>query len=92
MLLKRLFNFPLIEKDERIAAGESFEIKNSPSLGERGHIAIAVNDINRAVAFLQRIGVSVQQDTAVKKNGLLKEIYIKPQVSGFALHLIQKEG
>lgn len=90
-LLERLFNFPLIEKDDRISAGESFEITGSPSLGERGHIAIAVNDINRAVAFLQRTGVAVQQDTAVKRDGVLKEIYIKPQVSGFALHLIEKE-
>ena len=89
--LKRLFNFPLIEKNERISAGQSFEIKSCPSLGEHGHIAIAVNNINRAVAFLQRIGVSVLPDTAVKRDGVLKEIYIQPQVSGFALHLIQKE-
>ncbi|MQY77302.1 MAG: bifunctional 4-hydroxy-2-oxoglutarate aldolase/2-dehydro-3-deoxy-phosphogluconate aldolase [Spirochaeta sp.] len=91
-LLQRLFNFPLIEKDERISAGECFEIRDSSSLGERGHIALAVNSMDRALSFLQRAGVSVQDNTAVKKDGLLKEIYIKPQVSGFAIKLIQKDN
>ena len=59
-------------------------------IGEHGHIAIATNNIKRAIAYLKRKGVSILADTAKESEGKLKAVYLDIDVSGFALHLIQK--
>ena len=41
-------------------------------LGEHGHIAIATNSINRAIAYLKRKGISILPDTAKESEGKLK--------------------
>lgn len=43
-------------------------------LGEHGHIAIATNDITRAVAYLKMKGISILPDTAKESDGKLKAI------------------
>ena len=59
-------------------------------LGKHGHIAIATNNIHRAIAYLKKKGISVLPETAKKKDGKLKAIYVAQEVSGFAIHLLQK--
>jgi len=62
-----------------------------PYLGAKGHIAIGCNNIDRAVAYLSAIGTEVDMTTAKyddKKN--LKAVYLPGEISGFAVHLVQK--
>jgi len=59
-------------------------------LGKHGHIAISTNDIHRAIAYLKKKGISVLPETAKEKDGKLKAVYIAQEVSGFAIHLLQK--
>ena len=59
-------------------------------LGKYGHIALATNDIHRAIAYLKMKGISTLPETAKEKNGQLKIIYLDQDVSGFAIHLSQK--
>ncbi|NVL92202.1 MAG: keto-hydroxyglutarate-aldolase/keto-deoxy-phosphogluconate aldolase, partial [Desulfobacterales bacterium] len=54
------------------------------------HIAIATNNIDRAVAYLKRSGVPIVPETAKQKAGKLQSVYVEKQVSGFAIHLLQK--
>jgi 2-dehydro-3-deoxyphosphogluconate aldolase/(4S)-4-hydroxy-2-oxoglutarate aldolase len=90
-LLSHLFNFSLKEGASSIFVGSTFEIMKSKYLGKHGHIAIATNDIHRAIAYLKMKAVSILPKTAFKeKNGKLKAIYIDQEVSGFAIHLLQK--
>jgi 2-dehydro-3-deoxyphosphogluconate aldolase/(4S)-4-hydroxy-2-oxoglutarate aldolase len=90
-LLSHLFNFPLKEGASSIFAGSSFEIMKKKHLGKHGHIAIATNDIHRAIVYLKMRAVSILPETAFKeKDGKLKAIYIDQEVSGFAIHLLQK--
>jgi len=89
-LLSYLFNFPLKEGTNSIFAGSSFEIIKNKYLGKHGHIAIATNDIQKAIAYLKKKDILVLPETAKEKDGKLKAIYVAQEVSGFAIHLLQK--
>lgn len=88
--LSRLFNFTGKEGNSSIFAGKGFEVMKSRYLGEHGHLAIATNHIHRAIAFLKRKGIGVRQETAREKEGRLKAVYIDQDLSGYAIHLLQK--
>jgi len=89
-LLSHLFYLPIKEGRSSIFAGSYFEVIKNKFSGEHGHIAIATNDIHRAIAYLKKKGISVLPETAKEKDGKLKAIYIAQEVSGFAIHLLQK--
>ena len=88
--LSHLFYFSLKEGATSVFAGSSFEIIKNKYLGKHGHIAIATNDIHRAITYLKMKGISTLPETAKEKNGKLKAIYIAQEVSGFTIHLLQK--
>ncbi len=69
---------------------KSKKLKTLCCLGEHGHIAIATNDIHRAITYLKMKGISLLPETAKEKDGKLKAIYLDQEVSGFAIHLLQK--
>jgi len=88
--LSHLFYLPVKEGTSSIFAGPGFEVIKNKYLGEHGHIAIATNDIHRAIAYLKMKGISLLPETAKEKDGKLKAIYLDQEVSGFAIHLLQK--
>jgi 2-dehydro-3-deoxyphosphogluconate aldolase/(4S)-4-hydroxy-2-oxoglutarate aldolase len=74
-----------------IFAGTGIEVMKTPYLGANGHIAIGTNYIERAVYHLERQGVVFDEATAKRDDkGKLKAIYLKDEIGGFAVHLIQK--
>jgi len=89
-LLSDLFYFPIKEGTNCVFAGLGFEVIKNRYLGKHGHIAIATNDIYRAIAYLKKKDISVLPETAKEKDGKLKAIYIAQELSGFAIHLLQK--
>jgi len=89
-LLSHLFYFPVKEGTSSFFAGSCFEVIKNKFSGEHGHIAIATNDIHRAIAYLKMKGIPVLSETAKEKDGKLKAIYLDQEVSGFAIHLLQK--
>ncbi|MBE9593066.1 MAG: bifunctional 4-hydroxy-2-oxoglutarate aldolase/2-dehydro-3-deoxy-phosphogluconate aldolase, partial [Proteobacteria bacterium] len=88
--LSHLFYLPLKEGATSIFAGSAFEVMKNRYLGKHGHIAIATNDIYRAIAYLKMKGISTLPETAKEKDGKFKAIYLDQEVSGFAIHLLQK--
>ncbi len=88
--LSHLFYFPIKEGASSIFAGSGFEVIKNRFLGKNGHIAVATNDIHRAIAYLKTKGIPVLPGTAKEKEGKLKAIYLDQEVSGFAIHLLQK--
>ena len=89
-LLSHLFYFSVKEGATSVFADPGFEIMKSQYLGKHGHIAIATNDIHRAITYLKMKNISALPETAKEKEGKLKAIYIAQEVSGFAIHLLQK--
>ena len=89
-LLSHLFYFSVKEGATSVFADPGFEIMKNQYLGKHGHIAIATNDIHRAITYLKMKGISVLPETAKEKDGKLKAIYLDQEVSGFAIHLLQK--
>jgi len=89
-LLSHLFYFSVKEGATSVFADPDFEIMKNQYSGKHGHIAIATNNIHRAITYLKMKGVSVLPETAKEKDGKLTAIYIAQEVSGFAIHLLQK--
>jgi 2-dehydro-3-deoxyphosphogluconate aldolase/(4S)-4-hydroxy-2-oxoglutarate aldolase len=88
--LSQLFNFPIKDGNSSTFAGTGFEILKSPGLGSHGHIAISTPNISRAIAYLKRKGVGTKPETAKEKDGKLIAVYLDFELSGFAIHLLQK--
>ena len=72
-------------------AGTGFECMKKPFRGTHGHIAIACNNIARAKWHLEQRGfVFEDESTASMKNGKMTAIYLKEEIAGYAVHLLQK--
>lgn len=72
-------------------AGKAVECMKKPGRGAHGHIAIAANSVDRAVYHLGRQGVEFDESSRVTDaKGKTKAIYLKQELSGFAIHLVQK--
>ena len=87
-----LFGSEVKGGNSSIFAGKEIEVMKKPYLGTNGHIAIAVNSVERAVRYLEEhLGFTFDEDTAKyddKKN--IKAIYLNEEIGGFAIHLMQK--
>ncbi len=87
-----LFGFEANENTGSIFAHTFMELLKTPYLGEKGHIAISTNSVCRAKAYLEKKGVAFLEDTAkLDENGNLKLIYMKDEIGGFAIHLVQNK-
>ena len=71
-------------------AGAGVEVMKSPYLGANGHIAIRTNNAVRAAADLEAKGFKLNPDSAKYKGGRLTAVYLKNEIGGFAVHLLQK--
>ncbi len=73
-------------------AGKAVECMKKPDArGTNGHIAIGTNSVDRAIYHLSRQGVEfIEESRVLDAKGKTKAIYIKGEVGGFAIHLMQK--
>jgi 2-dehydro-3-deoxyphosphogluconate aldolase/(4S)-4-hydroxy-2-oxoglutarate aldolase len=87
-----LFGFEKKAGNSSVFAADYIEVMKKPYLGEKGHIAIKTNYIDRAVAYLESKGFEFDMDTAkLDGKGNLVAVYMKDDFGGFALHLVQKK-
>lgn len=90
--LAKMFNQPLKEGTSSNFAGKGLEINKSFGAGAHGHIAMATNSIARACAWLERKGVAIDMNSAKKDPaGAIVAVYLKDEIGGFAVHLLQKK-
>lgn len=87
--LANMLCMPVKEGNSSNFAGTAFEVNKSIGLGANGHIAIETNNIKRAIAYFERIGVPVDMSTA--KGDPMIAVYLKDEIGGFAFHLLQKK-
>ncbi|MBR5582964.1 MAG: bifunctional 4-hydroxy-2-oxoglutarate aldolase/2-dehydro-3-deoxy-phosphogluconate aldolase [Lachnospiraceae bacterium] len=87
-----IFGMPVKSGNSSVFAGKALEVMKTPYLGKNGHIAIGTNYIERAMNYLENVlGVEFDEETAKRDDkGNLKAIYLKEEIGGFAVHLVQK--
>ena len=87
-----IFGMPAKVGNSSIFAGKALEVMKTPYLGKNGHIAVRTNYIERAINYLESVlGVEFDEETAKRdEKGTLKAIYLKEEIGGFAIHLVQK--
>lgn len=88
---EKLFGFTKNMGNSSIFAGTGIEVMKQPYLGNKGHIAIGTNYIERAIFHLEEQGFTFNQDSKkYGKNNNLVAIYLNEEIGGFAVHLVQK--
>jgi len=85
-----IFSLTLREGSSSNFVGTIIEVNKSIGLGAHGHIAIKTKNISRALAYLASNGVEVDMATAKgPEGGPVVAVYLKEQIGGFAVHLLQ---
>lgn len=84
-----LFGLVAKEGASSIFMSETIELLKAPYLGERGHIAMRCNDVERALAYLGAKGVKKLGDTVKPDKGRIKSVYLDLSIGGFAVHLLR---
>jgi 2-dehydro-3-deoxyphosphogluconate aldolase/(4S)-4-hydroxy-2-oxoglutarate aldolase len=92
-LFSSLFGFAAREGGSSVFSGEEIEIMKAPAApGTHGHIAIGTWSIPRAIAWLERQGAAFNSADAKRDaKGNIQVIYLRDEVLGFALHLVQRK-
>lgn len=86
-----MFGFTKKAGNSSVFAGSFIEAMKAPYLGQNGHIAIGTNDLLRAIYHLELRGFATDETTAkYDEKGKMVAIYMKEQLGGFAIHLLQK--
>jgi len=89
-LFAKLLGWEMDEQAIAIFVGEGFEVMKIPFRGTNGHIAVACNSIKRARWHMERRGFEFDDESAIMRDGKLHAIYLKNEIAGFAVHLLQK--
>jgi 2-dehydro-3-deoxyphosphogluconate aldolase / (4S)-4-hydroxy-2-oxoglutarate aldolase len=84
-----LFGLAPKEGAGSIFMSDLVEIMKSPYLGEKGHIAIRCNSVERALAYLRGKGVGALADSVKSDKGRIKSAYLELSIGGFAIHLLR---
>ncbi|MGN0980441.1 MAG: bifunctional 4-hydroxy-2-oxoglutarate aldolase/2-dehydro-3-deoxy-phosphogluconate aldolase [Candidatus Avoscillospira sp.] len=84
------FGFPAKDGASSVFASSGIEVMKSRYLGSQGHIAVRTNRVDAAIAELEKKGFAVDMDTAKYKGGRITAVYLKDEIGGFAVHLLQK--
>lgn len=89
-LLADLLGWEIKDGNSSTFCGTGFEMMKKPFRGTHGHIAVGTNSVKRAKWHLEQRGYIFDEESAVIKNGKLIAIYLKDEIAGFAVHLVQK--
>lgn len=86
-----LFGFTKTDKGGAYFAGPYVEAMKKMFYGTQGHIAIATNNADRAAWYLAQKGVEFNWKSAdYNADGTLRVVYLRDEVGGFAVHILQK--
>jgi len=90
-LLSAMFSFSVTEMSVSYFAGP-FEIMKFMGNGKNGHIAIGTNSVDRAYFYLKNNGFEFDEGSIkYYENGKMKFVYLKDEILGFAIHLVENK-
>ncbi len=84
-----LFGLPVKVGNSGSFAGTIVEVLNAHGRGTKGHIAIRTNYMERAINYMETV-LGVEFEAPIMKNDKINAIYLKEEIGGFAVHLLQK--
>ena len=87
--LQSAFDFGIKEGNSSNFASTGLEVMKTMFKGANGHIAIRTNKLPAAIAELEKRGFEFDW-ASVKDISNMKAIYLKNEMGGFAVHLVQK--
>lgn len=88
--ISMLFDLEYKPGDASVFVGKGFEVMNMMGKGTHGHIALAVNDVDRAIFHIGRAGATFDESTRQTDEKGTRFIYLDGEFGGFAIHLIRK--
>lgn len=88
--LERAFGFASKAGNSSNFSTAAIEVMKSPYLGANGHLAIRTNRLDMAVAEMEKRGFEVNPETEKYKGSRRVAVYLKNEIGGFAIHLLQK--
>ena len=90
-LLAELFHLPVRKGGKSYFAGTAFECIRIPFRGSHGHIALRVSDLSACMQELKAKGIEFSFDNTTEYNadGRIVNVYLKEEIAGFAIHLMQ---
>ena len=88
--LNEAFALTVKDGNSSMFASGGIEVMKSMYLGKNGHIAIRTNSVPLAIAELAKKGFVCDMTTAKYKGGRMAAVYLKDEIGGFAVHLLQK--
>ena len=87
-LIEKMFGMTAVEGNSSIFTAGQFEFMKTKYYGEKGHICISTNFVDRAVAYFERQGFKfIEESKAYDAKGNLTCAYFADDFFGFALHL-----
>lgn len=87
-----LLFLPIKEGRSSIFVQKDIEVMKEPFYGEKGHLAIRVRSLSRAVRYLTARGTEFRSETKIcDSSGRMKAIYLEKEIAGFAIHLVQDD-
>ena len=90
-MFSTVFGWEYKPGNSSVFPGTAVECMKTPYLGERGHIAVGTNNVDRAMYHLGLHGITFDESTRkTDAKGKTKAIYLKDSFCGFAVHLVQK--
>lgn len=88
-IFQRIFGLKVKSGRSSVFAGDFIEVMKEPYMGKNGHIAIGVSDMEAAMEELEHKGCIFDMETKkFREDGTLNVIYLKDEIGGFAVHLI----
>ena len=90
-IISAMFGLTVKDGNSSTFAGELIEFMKGNGRGEKGHIAISTLSCERAVAYLAKMGIEMDE-SSIKMNakGSINAIYCKELFCGFGLHLLRR--
>ena len=89
-LLAELFGLEVSELPNAYFAGDMVEVVKKPFLGNHGHIAVACNHMERAMAHFAARGITFREEGVARDEKGIVAIYFTQEIGGFAVHLRRK--
>lgn len=88
----KLFGWEQKIGNSSVFSGSGIECMKSVGKGAMGHIGVGVNNVRRAVYHLECSGVEFDMSSAkYDKDGRMTAIYLKEEIGGFAVHLVENK-
>ena len=85
-----LTGLALKEGNSSVFAGSEYECMKKAGRGANGHIALSTPNLMRAKWHLEQRGVEFDEDSLTVRDGRPAIVYMKNEIAGFAIHLLQK--